>query len=462
MLRRTKRGEHAAGAADDAVTADPAVDANADAVTAPVGPVRPDDSVLDELSRVFGAAGESADTDDTAPSEPDPLAAATEQPATNAPAAADAGGGTGGASDAPTPAVRPTITIGGDDLGTGVADPVPLDEALGRPGRLGGDDAGPTAEPAARDRATISIVVGDELPDAVYLDEELQGDDSSGGTVFIDDDGTGDALAPKEATSPGIEPRFRQRRIGVRRAEGRRRLKWVVIVVIVLIVVLGALTVLGSGLFAIDEVSVGGAVYTDENRLEAVVDELLGTPVLLADTARAERDLEAIPWVEDARVRARFPNRATIEIRERTPVATMRGADGRFRVLDAEGRVLDVIEGQPVAYILIAGPGTLDLAAGEFAPIGQASAAALVTKLTPTIRPRVESIEVTADGSDLVVNLAPVPDSFQTTSITVRFGSAIGDNDQIEKLVRLEQKLNDLPDRPISEINVATDEVTVL
>ena len=42
-----------------------------------------------------------------------------------------------------------------------------------------------------------------------------------------------------------------------------------------------------------------------------------------------------------------------------------------------------------------------------------------------------------------------------------RFGSAIGDNAQIEKLVRLERKLADIGDDPVSVIDVSTAEVTV-
>ena len=304
----------------------------------------------------------------------------------------------------------------------------------------------------------------DVLPDAVYLDGDFDGDfdGDDPGTVFIDDDGTGDAIGVRDATTPGIEPRLRQRRIGVNRAANRSASSGWRSSVSALSLSSVSLTVLGSSWFAINDVDVTGAVYTDENRLELVVDELLGTPALLAETEQAEQELESIPWVRDARVRVDFPNAATIEIRERTPVATMAGVDGRFRVLDAEGRVLDVIEGQPVAFVLIGGPSTLDLAAGEFAPVGQASAASLVTKLTPTLRPHVLSIDVTDDGADLVLYLEPSTWAEQTSPIRVRFGSAIGDGDQIDKLVRLEDQLDDLPAGTITEINVATAEVTVL
>ena len=114
----------------------------------------------------------------------------------------------------------------------------------------------------------------------------------------------------------------------------------VIVAGVVLVVVVAALAVLGSSLFAVDEVEVTGNVYTDAAELQAVVDDLTGTPVLLVDTLAAEEQLESIPWVEDARVTTRFPNSATIEIRERTPLVAMPGADGQSRVLDREGRVL--------------------------------------------------------------------------------------------------------------------------
>jgi hypothetical protein len=61
-----------------------------------------------------------------------------------------------------------------------------------------------------------------------------------------------------------------------------------------------------------------------------------------------------------------------------------------------------------------------------------------------------------------VLFLEPSAWAEQTSPIRVRFGSAIGDGDQIDKLVRLEDQLDDLPAGTITEINVATTEVTVL
>ena len=362
----------------------------------------PDVTVLDELSRVFGDDG-------TSDGNPADDSAADGNPADDSAAdgntADDGTTDDGEAADSPPPSI---ISIGGDD----------------------------------------------ELPDAVYLDT---GDDVAGsGPVFIDDDGSSDAVMPKDATSHGIEPRLRQRRIGVRRAASRKRLWWAAVVFAVVVLVVGVLAVLGSSWFAVDEVSVSGNVYTDAAALDAVIDDLRGTPVLLVDTAEFEAALEEIAWVDAARVTTQFPNSARIEIRERTPVASMLGEDGRSRVLDADGRVLAVIEGQPVALVWISGPGTLDLGEGDMAPIGYRAASSLVTKLTPTIRSRLDSMLVTPDGSDLVLVLTS-----PSGPIEVRFGSAIGDNQQIEKLVRLERKLADIGDESVSAIDVSTAEVTV-
>lgn len=320
------------------------------------------------------------------------------------------------------------------------------------------DDVDPSeADTAPTTRTTIAIGGDDELPDAKYLDQELGGgSDDDSGTVFIDDDGTGDAIAAKDATGRGIEPRLRQRRIGVRRAEGRRRLMWAAIVGSIFVVVVGFLAILGSSLFSVTDIDVTGLQNADAAEVEAVMADLLDQPVLLVDTDEAEERLEAIAFVEDARVRTDFPNSVSIELRERVPVATVQGTDGQFRILDAEGRVLDVIGGQPVAFVLISGTNPLDLEEGQFASQGYASATSIVTKLTPAVRSRLVSMSVTPDGSDLRFVLSNEPGE----NIEVRLGVAITDDDQIQRLVRLERLLDDVLGSDTTTIDVSTPETT--
>jgi cell division protein FtsQ len=420
VWRRAKRTEP--------VASEPAAEGTSPTEDAPSRDLDPllhhlvaDDAVLVELSKAFADVEPDASVD--GPAEP--------------------------------PTGRKTIVLGADDL-----PPVDLgddpahradDRPALRPGPRpvrGADDASP--------RNIIAIGAGEDLPDAVYLDDELERDASGSAPVFIDDDGRSDAVLPQHAAGHGIEPRIRERRIGVRRAESRRRLWWVALAGAVLVVVIALLALLGSSLFAVDEVTVTGDLYTDADALAAIIDDLEGTPVLRVDVDEFEARLEELAWVDRARVRTDFPGSASVEIVERTPVAAMQGVDGLSRVIDDEGRVLDVVEGQPVDLVWFAGTGTLDVAPGEFAPPGPSAAASLVTKLTPNIADRVEYLLVTPDGGDLVMLLAD-----DRGPIEVRFGSAIGDDAQIEKLVRLERTLDDSADRPVAVIDVSTSEVTV-
>ena len=319
-------------------------------------------------------------------------------------------------------------------------------------------DAGANAEPEpVADRTTFAIGGGDEYDDIVYLDELVASDDDSG-TVFIDDEGRSDALQASVAGASTVDSRLRQRRIGVRRARRRRRLYWAIGTAALFILVVGVLAALGSARFAVKEVTVFGQVYADPQVIDEVIASLEGTPVILVDTSELEGKLEAIPWVETARVTTDFPNAAIIELRERKPVATVQGADGRFRVLDREGRVLDVLDGQPAAVVLLTGPDTVDLVAGQFTEVGHAAAAALVTKLTPDVRARIVAIQTTTDGAEMALVLSAIGEDGPDT--VVRLGSAIGDNDQIEKLVRLERVLDDADGAGATVIDVSTAETT--
>lgn len=412
----------------------------------------PDPAALDELTRAFADDAEDPvepgdDTGDpTAPSDevpsaepewPDELVIVEQDPA--------------------SPAEPPTViriddygdpvTVGSPSQPADPPAPSPTDPTAPSPADPTGDDAdAESAEP-------IVIAIDDELPDAVYVEGSLEAG-TSRTIVFIEDDESEDAFGPLDERDVrrGIEPRLRERRVAVKRAEGRRRLKWVAVVVGAVLLVVGALAVLGSPLFAVrdDQLTVTGNVYTDPERLQAIIDDLVGTPVLLVDSQGIEDELEAIPWVDEARVRTRFPHAASIEIRERAAMTTFQGPDGWFRVLDRDGRVLDVIEKYPFAYVLLGGPDPVDLEPGQFAPRGYAAASELAKNLTGTVRGRVERIDVTADGSRLVMWL--------DDGSEVRFGEA---RDLFTKLVRLETVLASGERDEPGLIDVSTREVVL-
>jgi UDP-N-acetylmuramate dehydrogenase len=134
------------------------------------------------------------------------------------------------------------------------------------------------------------------------------------------------------------------------------------------------LVVLASPLFAVRNIEVTGATYTNPVLLESVRDSLRGASVFTADLDGAKRRLEGDPWVQRARLNWFIPNRVVIEIDERTPVAWFVGVDNRARVLDIDGRVLDVLEGQPTQFMKIEGVGPNLPAGTVVTPVYQAAA----------------------------------------------------------------------------------------
>jgi cell division septal protein FtsQ len=458
---------------------------------------QPDDAALDELRKAFGvlpddvAAHESTPADDDADAL-DATDAATaavsvaDDEATQAAAQPDATT-TATTSDAPStvieidrpvdeqaepdqpqpdpvkiqqsPAEQPPAEqpkpetpriVRIDDYAASHAEPQPT---AGAPGPPVDPLIAHPPKPASPPEPRVIAIEADDLPDAVYVEGSLD----SGGTgsiVFIEDDVAADALTPESDRDlrRGIEPRMRERRLAVKRAHGRKRLRWLIALLVLVLLGVAALATFGSSLFAIraEQVTVTGNVYTDPDRLQAVIDDLVGTPVLVADTQAAERELEAIPWVEDAKVTAHFPHGASIEIRERAPVATFQGPDMQYRVLDRDGRVLDVMAGYPFAYVLITGPDPVDLDPSEIAPQGYKAAAELAKNLTGDVRGKVDHVEVTADGSRLAM--------FLDDGTEVRFGEA---RDLFTKLVRLETVLMTNPDREPGTIDVSTSQTTL-
>lgn len=379
------------------------------------------DSVLDELKLVFGPLDDEPAAPDTGTASASPTAA----PA--APAA-------------PAPPARATIVIGGDDS---LPDPIYLDDSdLDLPGR-------PIDDSDLADRPTIKI--GDEL----------------------DSTGAFDAVS---VPSRSMDPRVRARRIAVKRARGRKRLVWAGVGVVLVLAAVAVLAVFSSSLFAVDRVDVQGATYSqysNGDQLQAVIDDLIGEPVLLVDTKAAEAQLETIPWIERAFVTTDFPNRVLIDVRERRPLATFQGSDGRYRVIDRDGRVLTVLDGRPTDYMLLTGPAP-DTEPGGFAGAPFAAAAQMVGALPSEIRVLTVTASVDATTGDLgLMLLPPAPTTDDTGSDAAGTGNPppIGDDDLIEvrigsptnldgKLARLLQNIRDGLENVV-RIDVSTDTVTI-
>lgn len=136
-----------------------------------------------------------------------------------------------------------------------------------------------------------------------------------------------------------VDPRFRQRRVQVRKDAGRRRLHRLVALASVGGVFVAAVGVVYSPVLNVDRVDVEATSHlsADDVRAGAGID--VGSPILMVDLGAAERRLEALPWVDTAVVSRSLPGSIALAITERVPAAGVRIGD-TVTLVDATGRVL--------------------------------------------------------------------------------------------------------------------------
>ncbi|MGH9773415.1 MAG: cell division protein FtsQ/DivIB [Candidatus Acidiferrales bacterium] len=88
------------------------------------------------------------------------------------------------------------------------------------------------------------------------------------------------------------------------------------------------------------QIALKGNHYASRGSVLEVFRPDRGRSILLIPLEERRRQLEAIPWVEQAVVRRSLPNRLQVEIVERTPVAFLR-ANSDLALIDAHGVLLE-------------------------------------------------------------------------------------------------------------------------
>lgn len=160
---------------------------------------------------------------------------------------------------------------------------------------------------------------------------------------------------------PAVDPRFRARRIAVRREAGRRRLRRLLALAAVAVVALATVTVLKSPVLDVDEIAVSGGRYSGPDVIRETAGVDIGAPLLLADLDRAETRIESLPWVAEATVTRDLPGAVEIRVEERTAVAKV-SIVGRSVVVDDSGRILATDELPPAVpdqptFVTVVAPG---------------------------------------------------------------------------------------------------------
>lgn len=194
-----------------------------------------------------------------------------------------------------------------------------------------------------------------------------------------------------------MDPRIQARRVAVRRGEGRRRLRRLIVLVAIAALVGFAYLLTRSPLLDIDHVRVEGAEQTGVDSVLASAGITTGSPMTDAPLSQARARVLELPWVESVRVARQWPGTIEIKVTERVPAAALLGADGAFYLVDGDGWVIAPIDGPPIEIPVIM-VGDAAVAPGQQQP--DITAPLTVGRmLTPDLKVWVEALLPSADGT---------------------------------------------------------------
>lgn len=262
-----------------------------------------------------------------------------------------------------------------------------------------------------------------------------------------------DATAPTQPRV-SIDPRIRRRRIEVRRDEGRRRLRLIVAASSIVGVVLAGWGVLRSPVLDVDRIEVTGAAHTPDAAVVAAAGVHTGQAMTAVEEHRAAVALRRLPWVASAKVHRDWPGTVRIDVRERRPAASVRGAGEGWMLVDASGRVLGAIPlPDPKLPAIENTPRALH-PGDQLAAMAQAPLA--VARRIPS--ERVNQVRVVAILEDGSIELRLMPRD-KTPPGIVRFGAA----DQIDaKLIAAFTILDKVDLRRLAVIDVRVPSAPVV
>jgi cell division protein FtsQ len=204
----------------------------------------------------------------------------------------------------------------------------------------------------------------------------------------------------------------------VARDAGRKRLRVVIVVGVVLAVFVAIAGALVSPAFDVDRVEVVGAQHTSD----AAVRETMGLTgpghaMIAVDRFSLARRVESLPWVETAEVTRRWPNVVRVTLRERTPVATV-AVPGGVAVIDTLGRVLATASSPPAGTIPVETTGSIP-GPGERAPDSVHGAVRILRALSTSLAGKAQAMRVLAGKP-------PAYDLVLKGGVILRLGDASG------------------------------------
>jgi cell division protein FtsQ len=210
--------------------------------------------------------------------------------------------------------------------------------------------------------------------------------------------------APVRRPRASIDPRIRDRRVAVTRAQGRRRLRGLVAVLVLAILAAAAWLVTHSALLDVDRVRVTATQHVTARDVRRASGVHLGEPLLFLDLGAVERRIEQLPWVDHARAERRLSGEVDLRVTERAPAAWARRAPDIVALVDERGRVLADAPETPGELAELSGLAKIPAPGRQIAP---RAAAQVLGKLPDELRGRIARVGATGGGVVLALRDGP-------------------------------------------------------
>lgn len=191
-----------------------------------------------------------------------------------------------------------------------------------------------------------------------------------------------------------VDPRIRARRVSVAREAGRRRLRRLLVLAVVVGVALLGLAVTWTPALDIERIDVRGASHTTPDAVIEATGVAPGDPLAWFDVGAAEHSVAALPWVEEVRITRSWTGEVRVEVTERVVVAALAAGDGTWLLADGDGRVLATADAEPTDVALVDG-GSASAGSGDQLADDVLGALAVAAAVPPSLRPDVARVSGT-------------------------------------------------------------------
>jgi cell division protein FtsQ len=191
-----------------------------------------------------------------------------------------------------------------------------------------------------------------------------------------------------------MDPRIEARRAEVQREYGRKRLRVLVLVAVVVVLLVGSYLTVESPFLDVDRIEVVGAQHVLPKRVRAAAGIDEGRALLRVDLGAVARRVEKLPWVDRAHVKRDLPGILRIDVDEAKAVAYVR-TRGMIAVIGRDDRVIAWARDVPAGAIEVTGVRRVPRRGELLAPGGTAR---VVAALPPELAPRARSVALRSTG----------------------------------------------------------------